>query len=96
MCAFPTSSIRCIRNPLRRSAFIHLNVDCLLKDGQKHLFEGKSMDRTKYKVKFNSILSDADKYFTVFHRYSTVIANMPNSKSAACGCLLGAKGDKHL
>ena len=55
MCAFPTSSIRCIRNPLRRSAFIHMNVDCLLKDGQKHLFEGTCMGRTRFKVMFNSI-----------------------------------------
>ena len=32
-----------------------MNVDCLLKDGQKHLFEGKCMGRTRFKVMFNSI-----------------------------------------
>ena len=87
MCAFPTNSIRCIRNPLRRSAFIHLNVDCLLKDGQKHLFEGKCMGRTKFKAKFNGILLNSD---TLFHRYSPVIANIPDFKSAP-GCPLGVK-----
>ncbi|XP_057295818.1 GATOR complex protein DEPDC5-like isoform X1 [Hydractinia symbiolongicarpus] len=39
MCAFPGSSIRCNRNPFRKSPFIHLNVDSLLKEGQLNLFE---------------------------------------------------------
>jgi len=39
MCAFPSNSIRCSRNPFRKSPFIHLNIECLLKEGQSHLFD---------------------------------------------------------
>jgi len=38
---FPKHSIRCSRNPFRKNPFIPLNFECLLKPGEKTLFESK-------------------------------------------------------
>ncbi|XP_065647417.1 GATOR1 complex protein DEPDC5 isoform X3 [Hydra vulgaris] len=57
MCAFPSKAMKDKRNPFRRSAFIRLNVDCLLKEGQKELFEEYPLEsRSKRMLMFQQAI----------------------------------------